>query len=112
MPRLSNLRESGSNEADSDAVLFIHCQNPAVNQDGRLLCQIVVSKNRSGRQGMFDICFVRDFSGLKIGEIIKTSSTWWRRWQRRKPSRKAEDQRGEVPSDELPAYAKVFDDCI
>ena len=62
VPRLSDLRESGSIEADSDAVLFIHCQNPAVNQDGRLLCQIVVSKNRSGRQGMFDICFVRDFS--------------------------------------------------
>ena len=62
VPRLSDLRESGSIEADSDAVLFIHCQNPAVNQDGRLLCQIVVSKNRSGRQGMFDICFVREFS--------------------------------------------------
>ena len=62
VPRLSDLRESGSIEADSDAVLFIHCQNPAVNQDGRLLCLIVVSKNRSGRQGMFDICFVRDFS--------------------------------------------------
>ena len=62
VPRLSDLRESGSIEADSDSVLFIHCQNPAVNQDGRLLCQIVVSKNRSGRQGMFDICFVRDFS--------------------------------------------------
>ena len=62
VPRLSDLRESGSIEADSDAVLFIHCQNPSVNQDGRLLCQIVVSKNRSGRQGMFDICFVRDFS--------------------------------------------------
>ena len=62
VPRLSDLRDSGSIEADSDAVLFIHCQNPAVNQDGRLLCQIVVSKNRSGRQGMFDICFVRDFS--------------------------------------------------
>ena len=62
MPRLSNLRESGSNEADSDAVLFIYCQNLAVNQDGRLLCHIVVSKKCSGRQGMFDICFVRDFS--------------------------------------------------
>ena len=58
VPRLS----SGSIEADSVAMLFIHCQNPAVNQEGLLLCQIVVSKKRSGGQGMFDICFVRDFS--------------------------------------------------
>ena len=39
------LLESDSIESDSDAVLFIHCQNSVVNQDGRLLCQIVVSKN-------------------------------------------------------------------
>lgn len=62
VPRLSDLRESGSIEADSDAVLFIHCSNSSVYIDGRLLCQIVVSKNRSGRQGKFDIAFNRDFS--------------------------------------------------
>ena len=71
MPRLSDLRESGSIEADSDAVLFIHCQNTNVNQDGRLLCQIAVSKNRSGRQGMFDICFVRDHSRFEVGVTIQ-----------------------------------------
>ena len=62
VPRLSDLLELESIESDCDGVLFIHCQNSVVNQDGRLLCQIVVSKKRSGRQGMFDICFVRDFS--------------------------------------------------
>ena len=62
VPRLSDLRESGSIEADSDAVLFIHCGNSSAYLDGRLLCQIVVSKNRSGRQGKFDIAFNRDFS--------------------------------------------------
>lgn len=62
VPRLSDLRESGSIEADSDCVMFIHCENTAVYIDGRLLCQIVVSKNRSGRQGKFDIAFNRDFS--------------------------------------------------
>ena len=62
VPRLSDLRESGSLEADSDAVLFIHCANSSVYIDGRLLCQIVVSKNRNGRQGKFDIAFNRDFS--------------------------------------------------
>ena len=62
VPRLSDLRESGSIEADSDAVMFIHCANTSVYIDGRLLCQIVVSKNRNGRQGKFDIAFNRDFS--------------------------------------------------
>ena len=62
VPRLSDLRESGSIEADSDCVMFIHCENTSVYMDGRLLCQIVVSKNRSGRQGKFDIAFNRDFS--------------------------------------------------
>jgi len=62
VPRLSDLRESGSIEADSDCVMFIHCENTSAYLDGRLLCQIVVSKNRSGRQGKFDIAFNRDFS--------------------------------------------------
>ena len=62
VPRLSDLRESGSIEADSDCVMFIHCANTSAYLDGRLLCNIVVSKNRSGRQGMFDIAFNRDFS--------------------------------------------------
>ena len=62
VPRLFDLRESGSIEADSDCVMFIHCENTSVYIDGRLLCQIVVSKNRSGRQGKFDIAFNRDFS--------------------------------------------------
>ena len=39
-----------------------HTTRFAVYIDGRLLCQIVVSKNRSGRQGKFDIAFNRDFS--------------------------------------------------
>ena len=50
-PRLSDLLESDSIESDSDAVLFIHCQNSVVNQDGRLLCQIVVSKEPQRQAG-------------------------------------------------------------
>ena len=38
VPRLSDLLESDSIKSDSDAVLFIRCQNSVVNQDGRLLC--------------------------------------------------------------------------
>ena len=62
MPRLSDLRESGSIEADSDVVAFIYCQNQAATKGGRLLSQIFVGKNRSGPQGRFDICFDRHHS--------------------------------------------------
>lgn len=62
VPRLSDLRESGSIEADSDVVMFIHCENRSVHIDGRILFQIVIGKNRSGPQGKFDIAFNRNFS--------------------------------------------------
>jgi hypothetical protein len=59
-PRLSDLRESGSIEADSDVVIFIHREKKGVFIDSRMLCQIVVGKNRNGSQGVFDLCFDRD----------------------------------------------------
>ena len=59
-PRLSDLRESGSIEADSDVVIFIHREKKGVFIDSRMLCRIVVGKNRNGPQGVFDLCFDRD----------------------------------------------------
>ena len=58
--RLSDLRESGSIEADSDVVIFIHREKKGVFIDSRMLCRIVVGKNRNGPQGVFDLCFDRD----------------------------------------------------
>ena len=59
-PRLSDLRESGSIEQDSDIVIFIH--NPTEQQkrgynihatDSELenIRELIVAKNRSGRTG-------------------------------------------------------------
>ena len=62
LPRLSDLRESGSIEADSDVVAFIYCENKKAAKEGRLLNQIYVGKNRSGPQGKFNICFDRHHS--------------------------------------------------
>ncbi len=58
--RLSDLPESGSIEADSDVVIFIHREGKGVFIESRMRCQIVVGKNRNGPQGMFDFCFDRD----------------------------------------------------
>ena len=59
-PQLSDLRESGSIEADSDVVIFIHREGKGVFIESRMLCRIVVGKNRNGPQGVFDLCFDRD----------------------------------------------------
>lgn len=47
VPRLSDLRESGSIEQDSDVVLFLH--KPGDARDG--LVQVIVAKNRGGPVG-------------------------------------------------------------
>ena len=46
-PRLSDLRESGSIEQDSDTVMFLH-DNPELDSD---LTELVIKKNRHGRTG-------------------------------------------------------------
>jgi replicative DNA helicase len=45
-PRLSDLRESGSIEQDSDTVSFLHMDENEEN-----LTQLMVKKNRHGRTG-------------------------------------------------------------
>jgi len=52
VPSLSDLRESGSLEADADAVLFLHRPD---EDDGTV--DIVVAKNRSGLTGMVPLIF-------------------------------------------------------
>ena len=61
-PRLADLRESGSIESDSDIVGFIYCEDYNIVDGDRLLCRFAVRKNRSGRQGEFDLCFNRAFN--------------------------------------------------
>jgi replicative DNA helicase len=52
-PRLSDLRESGSIEQDADIVMFVHQEQ---NED--VAAQIVVAKQRNGRQGVADVAWL------------------------------------------------------
>ena len=61
-PRLSDLRESGAIESDSDVVAFIWVEDFNMADGGRLLTRITVAKNRAGRSGSFHLCFNRDYS--------------------------------------------------
>lgn len=62
MPRLSDLRESGSIEQDSDVVLFIYRKDRertdiSLPLEEQNLAQIIVSKHRNGPLGTVDLKF-------------------------------------------------------
>jgi replicative DNA helicase len=60
-PRLSDLRDSGSLEQDADTVLLLY-RDDYYNKDSPNpnVCEIEVSKNRSGRTGVVETLFLRD----------------------------------------------------
>jgi len=58
IPKLSDLRESGSIEQDADVVMFIYREEKALPEIG-LKCegQVVIAKNRNGPTGHIDVYF-------------------------------------------------------
>lgn len=59
-PRLSDLRESGSIEQDSDVVGFLYVEDPSMMEGPNMLLKFAIGKNRAGRQGEVDLVFVRN----------------------------------------------------
>lgn len=61
MPRLSDLRESGSIEQDADVVMFIYRKdrdaNSTYGEDDQGTTQIIVAKHRNGALGTIDLKF-------------------------------------------------------
>lgn len=60
-PQLSDLRESGTLEQDSDLVLFIYRErfyNDNVAEDKRNLAEIIIAKHRNGPTGKVDLMFI------------------------------------------------------
>ena len=70
-PELSDLRESGNIEQDSDIVLFIHrpeFYRKNTFEDGRNAigtAEINIGKNRNGRTGLFDMTFILETTSFK-----------------------------------------------
>jgi len=56
-PLLSDLRESGSIEQDSDIVIFIHQKIPQEDAGAPRVAEIIVAKNRNGRVGSVYLTF-------------------------------------------------------
>lgn len=58
IPRLSDLRESGSIEQDADVVLFIHREDKyRENTDRQNIADIIVAKHRNGPIGKIELYF-------------------------------------------------------
>jgi len=60
-PQLSDLRESGTLEQDSDLVLFIYRErfyNDNVAEDKRNIAEIIIAKHRNGPTGKLELMFI------------------------------------------------------
>jgi replicative DNA helicase len=60
LPKLSDLRDSGSIEQDADIVMFLYRQSyydPEINPVDKNRCSIIVAKNRSGETGEMALLF-------------------------------------------------------
>jgi len=60
-PQLSDLRESGTLEQDSDLVLFIYRErfyNDNVAEDKRNIAEIIIAKHRNGPTGKLELLFI------------------------------------------------------
>ncbi|MBI4119039.1 MAG: replicative DNA helicase [Parcubacteria group bacterium] len=61
IPKLSDLRESGSIEQDADVVLFIYREDrEKPNTDRKNVAEIIISKHRNGPVGKIDLYFNAD----------------------------------------------------
>ncbi|HEY4496789.1 MAG TPA: DnaB-like helicase C-terminal domain-containing protein, partial [Candidatus Paceibacterota bacterium] len=64
MPRLSDLRESGSIEQDADVVLFVHPKDKGLGQDAleenKNLVEIIIAKHRNGPLGTVKLYFNKE----------------------------------------------------
>ena len=58
IPRLSDLRESGSIEQDADVVMFIYREDKdKKNSDKKNIAKILIEKHRSGPTGDIELYF-------------------------------------------------------
>lgn len=72
LPMLSDLRESGSLEQDSDVVMFIYRDdyyNPDSEKKG--IADIIIAKQRNGPTGTVELAFLKEFT--KFANLAKTS---------------------------------------
>ena len=73
VPKLSQLRESGALEQDSDVVIFVNRCDYYNPEERRGEFEVIVAKNRDGEQSI-TIPFTYDFDTWVLKEILKNKS--------------------------------------
>ncbi len=74
IPRLSDLRESGSLEQDADIVMFIYREDKyRQNTDKKNIAQIIIAKHRHGPTGYVDLYFNPE--KVSFGNLDKSIQT-------------------------------------
>jgi len=74
-PRLSDLRESGALEQDSDLVMFIYRQafyKSSTTDDEKSAAKLIVAKHRNGRLGEVDLFFERELTRFRAVEKVQS----------------------------------------
>ena len=66
-PILSDLRDSGSIEQDSNVVLFLHRQDdyPLALKESEKMITVIIAKNRDGRSGAFVLKYQGNITKFK-----------------------------------------------
>ncbi len=72
IPRLSDLRESGSLEQDSDVVMFIHRRDKYDENAQKGMAEIIIAKHRNGPTGKVNLFFDETLSSFKSIDKIHT----------------------------------------
>jgi replicative DNA helicase len=68
MPRLSDLRESGSIEQDADVVIFVHPKNRGredLSEEEQAIVDIVIAKHRNGPIGVVPLRFHKERASFR-----------------------------------------------
>jgi len=65
VPMMSDLRESGSLEADADEILLLHRPDQYDELNKKGIMQIIVAKNRFGATGLVELNFKKEIGKLK-----------------------------------------------
>ncbi|MDE1970458.1 MAG: replicative DNA helicase [Patescibacteria group bacterium] len=76
IPRLSDLRDSGSIEQDSDVVMFIHRKDRdklEISEEERNIAEIHVAKHRNGPLGIIRLHFDQEFATFTTLETKMTA---------------------------------------
>lgn len=64
-PTLSDLKESGAIEEESDAVLLLHIARENRHRDQPIPLQVMVAKNRHGKTGISEVVFDRRYMEVR-----------------------------------------------